>query len=60
MTSYIESGAGVAEGGRTGLTSVVVGLLFLVALPFSPLISVFGGSVGILGPEGGQEIFVSR
>jgi len=59
VTSYIESGAGVAEGGRTGLTSVVVGLLFLVALPFSPLISVFGGSVGIPAPEGGQQIFVS-
>ncbi|HKH11898.1 MAG TPA: NCS2 family permease [Rubrobacter sp.] len=58
VTSYIESGAGVAEGGRTGLTSVVVGLLFLVALPFSPLISVFGGSVPIPGPEEG-EIFVS-
>ena len=38
VTSYIESGAGVAEGGRTGLTSVVVVLLFLVALTFSPLI----------------------
>src|SRR5215204_1894368 len=59
VTSYIESGAGVAEGGRTGMTSVVVGLLFLIALPFSPLISVFGGSVGIPGPEGGQQIFVS-
>jgi AGZA family xanthine/uracil permease-like MFS transporter len=59
VTSYIESGAGVAEGGRTGLTSVVVGLLFLLALPFSPLISVFGGSVSIPGPEQGQQIFVS-
>jgi AGZA family xanthine/uracil permease-like MFS transporter len=59
VTSYIESGAGVAEGGRTGLTSVVVGLLFLLALPFSPLISVFGGSIPIPGPEGGQQIFVS-
>jgi adenine/guanine/hypoxanthine permease len=55
VTSYIESGAGVAEGGRTGFTSVVVGLLFLLALPFSPLISVFGGSVPIPGPEGGPE-----
>ena len=52
VTSYIESGAGVAEGGRTGFTSVVVGLLFLLALPFSPLISVFGGSIPIPGPEG--------
>jgi AGZA family xanthine/uracil permease-like MFS transporter len=59
VTSYIESGAGVAEGGRTGLTSVVVGLLFLLALPFSPLISVIGGSVPIPNPEGGQDILVS-
>ena len=59
VTSYIESGSGVAEGGRTGLTSIVVGLLFLVALPFSPLISVFGGSVPVPGPEEGQQIFVS-
>src|SRR5919107_587423 len=58
VTSYIESGAGVAEGGRTGFTSVVVGLLLLLALPFSPLISVFGGAVPIPGPEEG-EIFVS-
>ncbi len=36
-TSYIESAAGVAEGGRTGLTSVVVGLLFLVAIFLSPI-----------------------
>lgn len=36
-TSYIESGAGVAAGGRTGLTAVVVGLLFIGALFFSPL-----------------------
>ncbi|MCA1687468.1 MAG: NCS2 family permease [Actinobacteria bacterium] len=55
---YIESGAGVAEGGRTGFTSVVVGILFLLALPFSPLISVFGGAVPIPGPENG-DIFVS-
>jgi adenine/guanine/hypoxanthine permease len=58
VTSYIESGAGVAEGGRTGFTSVVVGVLFLLALPFSPLISVFGGSIPVPGPEG-EEIFVS-
>ncbi|MCM2680258.1 NCS2 family permease [Echinimonas agarilytica] len=36
-TSYIESGAGVAEGGRTGLTAVVVGILFLLSLFFAPL-----------------------
>jgi AGZA family xanthine/uracil permease-like MFS transporter len=36
-TSYIESAAGVAAGGRTGLTGVVVAALFLLALFFSPL-----------------------
>ncbi|OPY28712.1 MAG: Permease family protein [Methanocella sp. PtaU1.Bin125] len=36
-TSYVESASGVAAGGRTGLASVVVGLLFLVALFFVPL-----------------------
>ncbi len=36
-TSYVESTAGVAVGGRTGLTAVVVGILFLLALFFSPL-----------------------
>jgi AGZA family xanthine/uracil permease-like MFS transporter len=36
-TSYIESAAGVAEGGRTGLTSVTVGILFLISIFLSPL-----------------------
>ncbi|MBJ90030.1 MAG: guanine permease [Woeseia sp.] len=36
-TSYIESAAGVAAGGRTGLTAVVCGLLFLACLFFAPL-----------------------
>jgi AGZA family xanthine/uracil permease-like MFS transporter len=36
-TSYIESAAGVAEGGRTGLTSVVTGMLFLIAVLVTPL-----------------------
>jgi AGZA family xanthine/uracil permease-like MFS transporter len=39
-TTYIESASGVSEGGRTGLTSVVVGLLFLVCLFFSPIAGV--------------------
>jgi AGZA family xanthine/uracil permease-like MFS transporter len=39
-TTYIESAAGVGAGGRTGLVSVVVGVLFLVALPFSPIIGM--------------------
>src|SRR5690606_3933736 len=37
VTSYIESATGVAEGGRTGLTAVVVGACFLLAVFFSPL-----------------------
>jgi AGZA family xanthine/uracil permease-like MFS transporter len=36
-TTYIESASGVAEGGRTGLTAVVVGILFLLCLFISPL-----------------------
>jgi AGZA family xanthine/uracil permease-like MFS transporter len=38
VTSYIESAAGVAAGGRTGLTSVVVGLLFFATILFTPLV----------------------
>ncbi|MFA6598784.1 MAG: NCS2 family permease [Ignavibacteriaceae bacterium] len=39
-TSYIESAAGIEEGGRTGLTAAVAGLLFLPFLFFSPLLSI--------------------
>jgi AGZA family xanthine/uracil permease-like MFS transporter len=39
-TSYIESAAGIEEGGRTGLTAVVAGLLFLPLMFFSPLLSI--------------------
>ena len=40
VTSYVESSAGVEAGGRTGLTAVTVGLLFLIAVFFSPLASI--------------------
>ncbi|NLL17629.1 MAG: NCS2 family permease [Clostridia bacterium] len=40
VTTFVESASGVAEGGRTGLTAIVAGTLFLVALFFSPLIGV--------------------
>ena len=37
VTSYVESGSGVKEGGRTGMTSIVIGILFLSMIFFSPL-----------------------
>lgn len=37
VTTYVESTAGISEGGRTGLTSIVTGVLFLLALFLSPL-----------------------
>jgi AGZA family xanthine/uracil permease-like MFS transporter len=39
-TAYIESAAGVEQGGRTGLTAVVTGILFLLAMPFVPLVDI--------------------
>jgi len=44
VTSYIESASGVTAGGRTGLTAVVVGLLFLVTLFFAPLVQAIPAS----------------
>lgn len=43
VVCYIESSTGVAEGGRTGLTAVVVAVLFLLALFLSPLAQMIGG-----------------
>ena len=40
VTSYVESSAGVEAGGRTGLTAVFVGALFLIAIFFSPLAAI--------------------
>ncbi len=40
VTTYIESAAGISAGGRTGLTAVVVGILFLLALPLAALIAI--------------------
>jgi AGZA family xanthine/uracil permease-like MFS transporter len=45
VTSYIESLTGVEEGGKTGLTAVVTAGLFLLALFFSPLLSVVTAAV---------------
>ena len=43
VTSYIESAAGIAAGGKTGLTAVTVAVLFLVSLLFAPLIGLVPG-----------------
>jgi AGZA family xanthine/uracil permease-like MFS transporter len=40
VTSYVESSAGVEAGGRTGLTAVIIGMFFLVAIFFSPVASM--------------------
>ncbi len=45
VTTYVESAAGISAGGRTGLTSVVVALLFLVAIFLSPIASIIPGVV---------------
>ncbi|MGL5049977.1 MAG: NCS2 family permease [Fusobacteriaceae bacterium] len=39
-TTFVESASGIADGGRTGLTSVTTGLLFIVALFFAPIIGI--------------------
>jgi AGZA family xanthine/uracil permease-like MFS transporter len=49
VTTYVESGAGVAEGARTGLASVVTAACFLLTIFFVPLIAVVGQSVGKAG-----------
>ena len=43
VTSYIESAAGIAAGGKTGLTAVTVAVLFLISLLFAPLIGLVPG-----------------
>lgn len=43
VTSYVESAAGIAEGGRTGLTGITITVLFLVSLIFAPLIGLVPG-----------------
>ena len=43
VTTVVESSAGIAEGGRTGLTSVVTALLFLAAILFAPIVGIVPG-----------------
>ena len=40
VTSYVESSAGVEAGGRTGLTAVIIGMFFIIAIFFSPIASM--------------------
>lgn len=44
VTTFVESVAGVNEGGRTGLTSIVVAILFILALIFSPIAGIISSS----------------
>ena len=47
VTCYIESAAGITEGGRTGLTAVCTGVFMLLALFFEPLVKIIGGGYPI-------------
>jgi AGZA family xanthine/uracil permease-like MFS transporter len=53
VTTYVESGAGVAEGARTGLSSVVTAALFALALLFVPIIALVGQDVKV-----GEDTFI--
>jgi AGZA family xanthine/uracil permease-like MFS transporter len=50
VTSFIESAAGVEQGGRTGLTALAVAALFLLAPVFSPIIAMVGSYPPITAP----------
>jgi AGZA family xanthine/uracil permease-like MFS transporter len=53
VTTYVESGAGVAEGARTGLSSLVVAALFGLAIFFVPIIALVGQDVKV-----GEDTFI--
>lgn len=59
ITTYVESAAGVAEGGRTGFSAVVTGLLFGLCAFFAPLIQMIGGGYR-LPNSGHYRLFVDR
>jgi AGZA family xanthine/uracil permease-like MFS transporter len=50
-TTFIESASGVSEGGRTGLTAVVVGVLFLLSLFLSPI-------AGVIPPQATAPVLI--
>ena len=43
VTSFIESASGISAGGRSGLASVITGIMFMLSLFFSPLVKMIGG-----------------
>lgn len=47
ITTYVESSAGVAQGGRTGLTAIVTGILFALSAFFAPVIRMIGGGYSL-------------
>ncbi len=49
VTSYVESAAGIQAGGRTGLANLFTAGLFLLALPFAPLIAAVGSPIVVEG-----------
>jgi AGZA family xanthine/uracil permease-like MFS transporter len=53
VTTYVESGAGVAEGARTGLSSLVVAALFALSILFVPIIALVGQDVQV-----GEDTFI--
>lgn len=64
VTTYVESSAGISEGARTGLSSVVVGVLFILALVLAPIAGLIPGAatapaliiVGVLMLKGAAKI----
>ena len=44
VTTYVESASGIAEGGRSGVTSLITGLLFILALFFAPVFLLIPGA----------------
>ncbi|HZJ02492.1 MAG TPA: NCS2 family permease, partial [Thermoleophilia bacterium] len=59
ITTYIESASGVSEGGRTGLTSSVTGVLFAVSAFFAPIVAMVGAGVVIPAEEQYSEMISS-
>ena len=59
-TTYVESSSGIADGARTGLASVVTGLLFVVALFLTPLVSLVPSEAADPGPGRGRGADAAR